>query len=135
MRKQVTASILSAVVAASAVMAGCGSDSAATTAAATKAEKTEAATKAEETKAEEKTDDADASETDGAKEESGEDSGKRYPTDIGLEKIGNGETFTIAIQPDSHIESYDNNWLTNYLEEQLGVNIEFYMMPSNSADF
>lgn len=131
MRKQVMASILSAVVAASTVMAGCGSDSVSTTSAETKADKTEAATKAEDTE----TDAGDASGAEETKAGGKEDSEKRYPTDIGLEKIGNGETFTIAIQPDSHIESYDDNWLTNYLEEQLGVNIEFYMMPSNSADF
>lgn len=139
MRKQVTASILSAVVAASTVMAGCGSDSAATTAAAaeaaTKAEATEAAeTKAEEeTAAEEETKEAEETKAEDA--ESGDESGKRFPTDIGLEKIGNGETLTIAIQPDSHIEDYDNNWLTNHLEESLGINIEFYMMPSSTADF
>lgn len=145
MRKQVTASILSAVVAASTVMAGCGSDSATTTAAATKAEATEAATKeettkAEETEAEDETKEdaeagSDAEETKEDGGDSGEDSGKRFPTDIGLEKIGNGETLTIAIQQESHIEDYENNWLTNHLEEELGINIEFYMMPSSSADF
>ena len=138
-KKQVAAGILSAAMVASLALTGCGSDSTTTTAAATKEEtkeETKAETKAEETKAEETEEGAEESSKDDTKGDSTSSSDK-LPTDLGVEKIGNGEKLVIGLQQNSFIESYesDKNWFTKYLEDKLGVKIEFYMLPSETTDF
>ncbi len=42
-------------------------------------------------------------------------------------------TLVVAIQSVSTVTDYENNYLTKYLEDKLGINIEFYMLPT-SAD-
>lgn len=42
-------------------------------------------------------------------------------------------TLVIAIQANSFITDYDDNYLTHYLEDKLGINIEFILLPT-SAD-
>lgn len=141
-KKQVAAGVLSAAMVASFALTGCGSDSATTTAAATK-EETKSETKAEETKAEEtKAEETKAEEEEGSEEFSkeeakGDSASDKIPTDLGVDKIGNGETLVIGLQQNSFIESYesDKNWFTKYLEDKLGVKIEFYMMPAETTDF
>lgn len=41
---------------------------------------------------------------------------------------------TVAIQANSFVSEYDNNYLTNYLEEKLGIDIEFYMLSVAPED-
>jgi len=40
----------------------------------------------------------------------------------------------VAIQTSNLVTDYDNNYLTNYLEEKLGMEIEFYFLPSGSDE-
>lgn len=40
----------------------------------------------------------------------------------------------IGIGQSSFITDYDNNYFTNYLEEKLGFELEFYLLPSDSSE-
>lgn len=39
-------------------------------------------------------------------------------------------TLVIALQTNALVTDYENNYLTNYLEEKLGIEIEFYFLPT-----
>ena len=43
-------------------------------------------------------------------------------------------TLTVAIQANSFVSDYEDNYLTNYLEDKLGINIEFYMLSASPED-
>lgn len=40
----------------------------------------------------------------------------------------------IAIQTDSNVSDYDDNYLTNYMEDKLGMEIEFYQLPVSAEE-
>ncbi len=42
-------------------------------------------------------------------------------------------TLTLAITPSANVIDYDTNQLTLWLEEKLGINIEFYYLPASEA--
>lgn len=44
------------------------------------------------------------------------------------------DTLTVGLTTSSMVTDYENNYFTNYLEEQLGFNLEFQMLPTDSAD-
>lgn len=44
------------------------------------------------------------------------------------------QKLVIAIQANSFVSDYDNNYLTNYLEDKLGIDIEFYMLSATPDD-
>ncbi|QHQ60890.1 extracellular solute-binding protein [Anaerocolumna sedimenticola] len=44
------------------------------------------------------------------------------------------ETITIALQTDSFITDYNDNYLTNLIEKELGINLEIYQLPSDSTE-
>lgn len=44
------------------------------------------------------------------------------------------QKLVIAIQANSFVSDYDNNYLTNYLEDKLGIEIEFYMLSATPDD-
>lgn len=103
------ASVLALTMAATTIFAGCGGSDAKTTTGVKE-------TKEEETK----------EETNSADKES-----KEETTDT---KIGNGETLVIGIQTNALVTDYEDNFQTKKLEEDLGINIEFYMLPSSAED-
>ncbi|MCR5102772.1 MAG: extracellular solute-binding protein [Butyrivibrio sp.] len=43
-------------------------------------------------------------------------------------------TLVVALTQSSMVTDYENNYFTNYLEEKLGINIEFYMLPSDASE-
>lgn len=43
-------------------------------------------------------------------------------------------TLKVALTTSSFVTDYEDNYFTNYLEEKLGIEIEFYMLPVDSAD-
>lgn len=43
-------------------------------------------------------------------------------------------TVVLAIQQNSFITDYKDNYMTKLLEEQLGINIEFYMLPADNDE-
>lgn len=47
---------------------------------------------------------------------------------------GQDNTVLIAIQQSSFITDYKDNYLTKLLEEKLGINIEFYMLPADNNE-
>lgn len=111
-KRRLVAAALSAVMAASLLLVGCGDDATTTTAAQTEA----------------------GDEGSQEAELSGPSLDGILPTDLGLRKIGNGEKLIIGIQQNTFVENYDDNWFTNYLEEQLGVQIEFYTLQADTND-
>lgn len=44
------------------------------------------------------------------------------------------EKIVIALAQNTNVESYDENYLTKLLEEELNVDIEFYYLPANADD-
>ena len=44
------------------------------------------------------------------------------------------ETLVVAIQADSFVSDYEDNYFTQYMEDKLGINIEFYMLSVNPED-
>lgn len=44
------------------------------------------------------------------------------------------DSIVIGIQQNSFIMDYKDNYMTHLLEEQLGINLEFYMLPSESTE-
>lgn len=44
------------------------------------------------------------------------------------------EKITIALQTDSFITDYEDNYLTNLLEEEMGVEIEIYQLPTDTNE-
>ncbi len=117
-KRRIVATALSSAMVASLLLTGCGNKGNSTeTTAAGGSDQTEAATEAEPL------------------ELSGSSFDGILPTDLGLAKVGNGEKLIIGIQQNTFVENYDENWFTNYLEEQLGVEIEFYLMPADANDF
>lgn len=44
------------------------------------------------------------------------------------------ETITVALQTYSYITDYEQNYLTQKLEEKLGVNIEFHLLSADSSE-
>lgn len=126
MKKRTIASVLSAVMTTSMIATGCGNG-----------EQVTKGQTASVSQTEETTQTGGTSQTEGTEtsELSGSVFGGILPTDLGLANMGNGETLTIGIQQSNIVEDYEDNWFTNYLEEHLGVNIEFYYMPVDSGDF
>lgn len=60
-------------------------------------------------------------------------SGKGSPSAAGngSETAGDDDNkLVVAIQTSSFVTDYDNNYLTNYLEGKLGIEIEFYQLPA-----
>lgn len=131
-KRRLAAAVMSAAMAASLLATGCGGDSATTTAAQTEAEATKAADEGGKTEA---SDEGEGGSPSTGSELSGPAFDSILPTDLGLAKIGNGEKLIIGIQQNTFIEDYEENWFTNYLEEQLGVEIEFHYMPADTNDF
>lgn len=43
-------------------------------------------------------------------------------------------TLVVGLTQSSYVTDYENNYFTNYLEEKLGINIEFYMLPATSDE-
>ncbi|MBR3807848.1 MAG: hypothetical protein IKJ15_05705, partial [Lachnospiraceae bacterium] len=39
-------------------------------------------------------------------------------------------TLVIALQTNALVTDYENNYLTNYLEDKLGIEIDFYFLPT-----
>lgn len=47
------------------------------------------------------------------------------------ETQGSGDNkLVVAIQTNSYVTDYDNNYFTKYLEDKLGIEIEFYQLPA-----
>ena len=47
------------------------------------------------------------------------------------EAQGSGDNkLVVAIQTNSYVTDYDNNYFTKYLEDKLGIEIEFYQLPA-----
>lgn len=44
------------------------------------------------------------------------------------------EKLVVAIQADSFVSDYEDNYFTQYIEEKLGIDIEFYMLSVNPED-
>lgn len=44
------------------------------------------------------------------------------------------ETLKLALTQSSMVTDYENNYFTKYLEDKLNINIEFYMLPADSAE-
>ena len=40
----------------------------------------------------------------------------------------------VAIQTNSFVTDYDNNYMTKYLEDKLGIDIEFYQLPAATEE-
>ena len=117
-------SALALTLAASTLFAGCGGSGTGTTTAAQETEAQET-TEAAETSAGE-TEMKDEEETNA---ESTETEAENTDT-----KIGNGETLLIGIQTNALVTDYEDNFQTKKLEEDLGINIEFYMLPASADD-
>ena len=49
--------------------------------------------------------------------------------------VGNGETLKVALQGNSLITDYDDNYLTKLLEAALNVNLEMEILPAANGDF
>lgn len=47
---------------------------------------------------------------------------------------GSGEKLVVGLTTSSFVTDYDNNYFTNYLEEKLGFELEFYMLPADAAE-
>ncbi|MFV0400787.1 MAG: hypothetical protein ACK5LX_09260 [Oscillospiraceae bacterium] len=45
-----------------------------------------------------------------------------------------GEKLVVALASNNFVTDYDNNYFTQYLEELLGIDIEFYMLPSDATE-
>lgn len=138
-KKQITAALLTSVMAASLAFTGCGD--AAETTATTNAPATEGQTEKETEAATEKETEADAETEKETAEETAEtiSSGDVFVNgsiDVYDEsdKIGNGETLTIAIPAQSTVTDYKDNYLTKKLEEELNINLEFYELPTTGDD-
>lgn len=115
MRKRVLASALVLAMAATSLY-GCGNDAASGTEGQTAAQEETAA--ASENGTEEA---AETGNEETAKEESENTDGER-------------ETLVVGIQTNTYITDYDDNYMTNLIEEELNVNPEFYQLPSTAAD-
>ncbi|MFR8033862.1 MAG: hypothetical protein ACLU6W_07550 [Lachnospiraceae bacterium] len=115
MRKRVLASALVLAMAATSLY-GCGNDAASGTEGQTAAQEETAA--ASENGTEEA---AETGNEETAKEESENTDGER-------------ETLVVGIQTNTYITDYDDNYMTNLIEEELNVNLEFYQLPSTAAD-
>lgn len=47
---------------------------------------------------------------------------------------GEKEKLVIALQTNSFITDYDDNYYTNLLEDELGIELEFYLLPSDTTE-
>lgn len=45
-----------------------------------------------------------------------------------------GEKLLVALTTSSRVTDYEDNYFTNYLEERLGFELEFYMLPADAAE-
>lgn len=45
-----------------------------------------------------------------------------------------GDKLLVGLTQSSMVTDYENNYFTNYLEEQLGFELEFYMLPADAAE-
>ena len=108
MRKRFMAAALAAVMTASA-LAGCGSDSASTTAAPAAGE----------------------SETEAA-QSAGEEATKAEDTEA--EDTGEKETLVVGLQGNTNITDFKDNYLTKLLEEELNCNLEIYEFAATGSD-
>ena len=50
------------------------------------------------------------------------------------DKIGQGQQLLIAIQKDSRVSDYEDNYLTRLLEEDLDVQLDFVYLSSDASD-
>lgn len=50
------------------------------------------------------------------------------------DKIGQEQRLLIAIQKDSRVSNYEDNYLTRLLEEDLGVQLDFVYLSSDASD-
>ena len=55
-------------------------------------------------------------------------------TDVQVSEESGKEKITIALQANSFITDYDDNYLTKKLEEEMGVDIEIYQLPADSNE-
>ncbi len=44
------------------------------------------------------------------------------------------EKLVVAIQTNSFITDYEDNYFTHYMEDKLGIDIEFYLLPTSSDE-
>ncbi|MCD7818183.1 MAG: substrate-binding domain-containing protein [Lachnospiraceae bacterium] len=44
------------------------------------------------------------------------------------------EKLVVALQQNTYINDHDDNYLTHYLEEKLGIEIEFYLLPADGSE-
>ncbi len=47
---------------------------------------------------------------------------------------GSGDRLLVGLTQSSMVTDYENNYFTNYLEEKLGFELEFYMLPADPAE-
>lgn len=47
---------------------------------------------------------------------------------------GDGKTLTVGVPQFAHVTSFEDNTFTTYVEEKLGINLEFMYLPSGTAD-
>ena len=111
--KRVLAMLLSVLLCA-ALLAGCGQSAS--------SEKTEEK-KEEAAPAEEK---AEAEPAEEAAEEPAEEPAEEASSDVPVLKV--------AIRPDPNVTSYDDNYMTRWLEEQLGCKLEITLLPVDLDD-
>lgn len=50
------------------------------------------------------------------------------------ETSSSGDKLLVGLTQSSMVTDYENNYFTNYLEEQLGFELEFYMLPADAAE-
>ncbi|MCR4922417.1 MAG: hypothetical protein K5931_00185 [Lachnospiraceae bacterium] len=69
------------------------------------------------------------------------DSGAESTAASGAEKSDAGEasessdnTLVVGLTQSSMVTDYEDNYFTKYLEDKLGINIEFYMLPSDAGE-
>lgn len=47
---------------------------------------------------------------------------------------GSGDKLVVGLTQSSMVTDYEDNYFTNYLEEKLGFELEFYMLPADAAE-
>ena len=55
-------------------------------------------------------------------------------TGAALAQEQDDNTLVVAIQTNSFITDYEDNYFTHYMEDKLGINIEFYLLPTSSDE-
>ena len=61
--------------------------------------------------------------------ESTQESKQTVETSVADEVSEEPQTLTVALQAHQMVTDYEDNYLTNYIEEKLNIEIEFVMLP------